>query len=580
MQYLDVVPLRRVPWGLREFTYHVGDTGAQVGDLVWCHFGGHRTAAVAWHAQSKAPDGIVAQTLLTVERTGWTTTPQRSLFDYINGYYATPLPTLLYRYGVVPTTRQRETLGIPRLHLPAATTKLAGVALVEAPPTELITAVGQLVATLSDDGPVLVLCPTRRDVKAVASAIGAVAYDLDDSRTERTATWSRIVNNEVKVVVGTAAAAFLPFPSLGGVVVYREGDPAAKAVEARPLLHLRTLALALAKSYDCTASMADWAPSPAAASWASSSGRLVRLPSPSYSNNITLATPPLLRSPELAAAVREAGDMNRLLIIVPRLGEGGYLRCADCRKAPICPHCERNLPVTSAAQLRCGFCGHLEPVPARCSNCNGTRLQARQPTVSTVARLLRAMRDDGIVGEVSASEITNGDVAVVVSSTAALYQLELHKYARRIALDFDTLLRQPTLEAAPRAYRIARELAAAGSTTIETTEPDHPSLQNLDHWDKFVAAELTERRRYKLPPAVSLVKLSYDGSSRSAVERAGAAMLYQLEQKGVRASGNYLSPGRSPTRRYRWVILVPGLEPPAGLDYSQWTADPDPTDLS
>jgi primosomal protein N' len=580
MQYLDVVPLRRVPWGLREFTYHVGDTGAQVGDLVWCRFGGHRTAAVAWQARERPPDGVAAQSLLSVERTGWTTTPQRSLFDYIANHYATPLPTLLYRYGVVPTTRHRETTDIPKLHLPVATTKLEGVALLEAPPTELIAAVGQLVATFSSNGPVLVLCPTRRDVTAVASAIGAVAYDLDDSRTERTATWSRILNNEVKIVVGTAAAAFLPFTSLGGVVVYREGDPAAKAVEARPLLHLRTVALGLGASYHCSVTVADWAPSPAAASWSGSVGRLVRQHSAAYAANVTLVTPSLLRSLEFTTTVSAANANNRLLVIVPRLGEGGYLRCADCRTVPVCPHCERSLPITSSAQLRCGYCGHIEPVPARCSKCGGTRLQARQSTVATVARLLRAMRDDGIVGEVSADSITNGDAAVVVSSTAALYQLDLTQYAIRIALDFDTLLHQPTLEAAPRAYRVARELAAAGPTTIETAEPNHPSLQNLDHWDRFVAVELAERRRYKLPPAVPQVKLSYDGSNRSVVERAGATMLYQLEQKGVRISGNYLAPGRSRIRRYRWVILVPGLEPPAGLDYSQWTADPDPIDLT
>ncbi len=580
MQYLDVVPLRRVPWGLREFTYAATDSGAQVGDLVWCSFGGHRTAAVAWQQRSRPPEGVAAKPLLGVARAAWTTAPQRQLLDAASARYATPLPTLLYRYGVVPPTRKLRSEELPALRLPPATRTLAGASLLEAPPADLAAATAQLAATLAVGGPVLVLCPTRRDVQAVASACGAVSYDLEDSRTARSATWAAALDGRARVIVGTAAAAFLPFPALAGVIVYREGDPAAKAVEARPLLHLRSLGQMLSDAYGCRMAVADWAASPAAAAWAAAAGRLVRRPSAGYSSNVTLATPPLSRSEAFAATVRSASSSSRLLVIVPRLGEGGLLRCADCRAVPSCPNCDRTLPVASGSQLRCSFCGHAEEVPARCARCGGTRLQARQATVATVARQLRAARGREDVGEVAAGSSVGMDEPVVVSSTAALYQLDLTGFAHRVALDFDTLLRQPTLEATPRAYRVARELAAAGSTTIETSQPEHPCFVNLDHWDRFVARELADRRRFSLPPSVPVAKLSYDAASRSDVERAGGALVYQLGKAGIQAAASYPSPGRSPTRRFRWVVLIPGLEAPAGVDYSHWTIDPDPTDLA
>ncbi len=580
MQYLDVVPLRRVPWGLREFTYSVGCSGALVGDLVWCRFGGHRTAAVAWQERPSPPDGVAAQPLQGVARAAWTTPPQRQLLDRIAGHYATPLPTLLYRYGVVPPSRKLRADDAPALRLPPAVRTLADASLLEAPPADLVAATCQLAATLAVGGPVLVLCPTRRDVEALAAASGAASYDLDDSRTARSATWAAVLDGRAKIVVGTAASAFLPFPALAGVIVYREGDPAAKAVEARPLHHLRTLGQMLCTAYGCRMAVADWAPSPAAAAWAAAAGRLVRRPAPLYSSNVTLATPPLLRSHKFAAAARMASPSGRLLIIVPRLGEGGLLRCADCRTVPSCPNCERSLPVASGARLRCSFCGHAEPVPARCAKCGGARLQAKQATVATVARQLRTARGREDVGEVAAGSSVGMDEPVVVSSTAALYQLDLSAFSHRIALDFDTLLRQPTLEAAPRAYRVARELAAAGPTTVETSQPEHPCFVNLDRWDSFVARELADRRRFSLPPAAPVVKLSYDAPSRSEVERAGDSQVYRLGKAGILAAASYPSPGRSPTRRFRWVILVPGLEPPAGVDYSHWTIDPDPTDLA
>lgn len=580
MAYLDVVPLRRVPWGLREFTYAAGDTGAQVGDLVWCRFGGHRTAAVVWSTRQLPPEGVRAQPIAEVARSPWTTAPQRAAFQAVSERYATPLPTLLYRYGLVPTSRAGAQSTAPSTQLPPTDPKLLGASLVEASPSDLPQATAQLVAQVAARGTALVLCPTRRDVAELAQLVGGLAYDLAESRTERARTWDRVMSGECRVVVGTAAAAFLPFAELGGVVVYHEGNPAAKAVEAKPLLHLLSLAKILGATYRCQVTVADFSPSPAAAAWARDAGRLVRRPpAERYSANVTLVSPPLLRSPKMAGEVRSAKPSSRLLLLVPRLGEGAMLRCADCGSTPACPSCERSLPLASAAQLRCGFCGYLEAVPARCSRCGGTRLQAKRPTVATVAREVRKLRGREDVGEVAAGSLVGSDETVVVSSAAALYQLNLESFALRVALDFDTLLRQPTLEAAPRAYRMVRELAASGPTVIETSLPEHPSLVQLDSWEKFVASQLAERRRFQLPPASPIAKLSLDAAGRDAMERAARSLSAHLSRVGADVVGSCQVPGRSPRRRYRWVTLVRGLEPPAGVDYSQWTIDPDPTDL-
>jgi primosomal protein N' len=591
MRYLDVVPLRRVPWGLGLFTY-CSNESVPPGSLVSCRFSGQLVNAVVWSERADPPEGIKIRAIEAIIETFWLTTKQRQFFDWVSQRYATPLPTLLYLYSLVPVKRARRVDVVTKSSHDIKPTTWVGSSslVVETNPDADKDTTALIAATWSNtDGLVLILCPTIADVRRVASVCNGLEYTMDASRTVRTTAWRAVLAGDVKIVIGTAAAAFLPLANLSGVVVYREADPAAKAIESRPLLHLRTIARQLAEIHSCPLALVDFAPSVEAAQLVKyNSFRMIRQGgSSNYSANLTLAQSPLLQSPQFLEKIEKIlGSSGRILVLVPRLGEAGLLACHDCAFVFTCASCDRAYRVSAARDLRCGFCNHRQEMPMVCLKCHGTNLREKQWTVSRVARHLSSTFTKITVSTFEAVDKTPPISSIIVSTTAALYQLPLFDYALRVFLDFDAVLQQPTLEGTTKAYRILRQLGAAGATIVETRVPEHLVFRTLDHWRDFIRAEGLVRKRFQLPPLTQTIKFSTEGSDRSIVLRRVEQLRDVLRQgKGMTISSSLAVPGRSPRRRFRHVVIInPSqdgqLELIDKIDYSQWTIDPDPSDFS
>lgn len=69
--------------------------------------------------------------------------------------------------------------------------------------------------------------------KKYGQALGFYHQKLSDF--ERVEVWRRIRNNEIKVLVGTRNALFLPFRNLGLIVVDEEHDTAYRPPKSRPI---------------------------------------------------------------------------------------------------------------------------------------------------------------------------------------------------------------------------------------------------------------------------------------------------------------------------------------------------------
>ena len=591
MRYLDVVPLRRVPWGLSLFTYYSNES-VPLGSLVRCRFGGQVINAVVWNQRDAPPSGMRISPIDKIVEVSWLNSKQCEFFDWVSHRYVTPLPTLLYLYSLVPVKRAQPNKVVPKDEktITSATWLDSGSLVIETTP-DVDAKTAALIAKNWNrtTGSVLILCPTIADVHRVAELCVGLEYIMEQSRTVRTGIWRAVLAGEVRIIIGTVAAAFLPFANLSGIVVYREADPAAKAIESRPLLHLRTIAQKLVALHTCPLALVDFAPSVQAALFVkSNSFRMIRHGgNTNYNTNLTLAQPPLLQSPQFLEQFKTLlREKSKILVLVPRLGEAGLLRCHDCAYVFTCASCDRAYRISAAHDLQCGFCGHRQSMPMVCPKCHGANLHEKLWTVSKVSQKLAGAFPQTTLSTFEAIDKEIPIASIVVSTTVALYKLCLSDYALRVFMDFDTVLQQPTLEGTTKAYRILRQLCAAGSTVVETHAPEHLVFKTLDHWRDFIRAELAERRRFKLPPLVPTIKLSTEGADRSTVLRRVEQLRDVLRQgKDITISSSLAVPGRSPRRRFRHVVIInPRLDSQLELldkiDYSQWTIDPDPSDFT
>ncbi|MCU1692043.1 MAG: Primosomal protein, partial [Frankiales bacterium] len=257
-------------------------------------------------------------------------------------------------------------------------------------PTELAAAVQACAA--SGRGAVVVL-PDARDVARVSAALGAVPHvvlSADLGPAERYRRWLAVLRGQVRVAVGTRAAAWAPVADLGLVVVWDDGDdlhaePRAPYCTVRDALVRRahlTGAAALVGGHVRTAEgqlLVD-------SGWAKpleASRTTVRAVAPRVDgvSDDDLARDPLARAARLPAAAfaaaREALARDEpVLVQVPRRGYVPSLACVRDRTSARCGSCAGPLTTSArSAVASCGWCGRLAGDWA-CPACGGRALRA------------------------------------------------------------------------------------------------------------------------------------------------------------------------------------------------------------
>lgn len=598
MLYYDIIPFRRLPWGHKEFTYS-SLVNLPLGTLVQIYFSGQKIHGLVWRSRINSPPGIKIQPIIKVVKELWFTKPQQDFFNWVSQFYATPLSTLLYLFGVIPVQR-----GLPELsdfykkgsHRAISNWQKYKQLVLQIPPVNSVKVIADLCKAWQEDGQLLILCPTIKHVQILQGqlmekfSISVQVFYGQLNRTHLTIVWQQVLKNKNIIIIGTTAAAFLPFNNLKSIIVWPEADSAGKAIESRPLTQMRNLAVELSKIYQTHLGLIDHSPSLEAA-WLAKSKRwpIVQLAAPELQHYLQLYVPPLLKTPSFLTILKKTiNEQKKIIIIAPRLGEGGFLQCQDCSYIFNCPHCQLAYRAITTTTLKCHYCRTTLAVPTACPACRGVNLKTKQLTVNYIIKELSKEFKDKIIGfDAQSLDLPDPTKQLVVATTAALYRLSLEDYSLRVVMGFDVFLQQPQFNATARTYYLLRQLLFCGPTMVETMSAQHKIFNHLNNWSKFVSQELNLRQRFDLPPIKSIIKLSIDATEIKDIEQRTHDLYMALHKiKGLKVNKPLVVPGRSPQRRFRRVILIEGLVDPSRLaqliklDYSQWTLDPDPVDFS
>ncbi|HTL23366.1 MAG TPA: primosome assembly protein PriA, partial [Mycobacteriales bacterium] len=407
-------------------------------------------------------------------------------------------------------------------------------------PVEVATAVRTAVAAGRG---ALVVVPDARDAARVGAAVGELPYvelRADLGPAERYRRWLRVLRGEVRVVVGTRAAAFAPVRDLGLVVLWDDGDdllaePRAPYCHAREVLvhraHLEGTAV-LVGGFARTAEGQLLVES----GWAAelrADREVVRATAPRVvgTSEEDLARDPAAqaaRLPHLAfEAAREALAVGApVLVQVPRRGYVPSLVCQRDRTPARCPACAGPLGATSGhAVASCRWCGRIAG-DWRCPTCEGRQLRASvvgaRRTAEELGRALpgvpvRTSGRDEVLASVPAER------ALVVATPGAEPVAE-GGYGAVLLLDAWALLSRADLRAGEEALR--RWLAAAalarpateGGRVVVVADHALAPVQALVRWDPEGAAarELADRAALGFPPATRMVAVS--GSARAVAD--------------------------------------------------------------
>ena len=334
-----------------------------------------------------------------------------------------------------------------------------------------------------------------------------------------------------RVVLGTRSALFLPFTSLGLIVVDEEQDTSYKQDSPAPRYNGRDTALLLASIFKAKVLLGSATPS-LESLYNVETGRYagVRLTQRYFSS-----PEPEIEIIDTSAEKKKggmAGSFSRKLIeaIIETRREGGQVlilrarrgyspsvQCPSCGWIAKCPRCSVPLIYHSSGRLQCHYCGHSEPFTGLCPEC-GSQLQligAGTQKVEDEARELFpaeniARLDSDAAGEKEIiKDFSEGETGILIGTQMVAKGFDFGNLRLAAVLQADSLLSHPDYRGDEKAFQTLAQLKGRSGRRevpsrfiIQTARPDHPVIKALCEGSssELLRDMLEEREAAMYPP--------------------------------------------------------------------------------
>jgi primosomal protein N' (replication factor Y) len=461
----------------------------------------------------------------------------------------------------------------------------------------------------------LVVLPDKRDVdqldRALTRLLGEGRHarlEADLGPTTRYRNFLAVSRGDVRVAIGTRAAAFAPVHDLGLIVIWDDGDemhaePRAPYPHAREVLAVRAelegaalVAGSWSRSVECAAWLrTGWArPVVADRQVVRDAWPRIQVAATAMGARDDPSAHGRLPSPAWRA-LHDGLKRGPVLVQVPRAGYLPGLACQDCRHPARCGNCHGPLGLPASARVahgpdgaglpECRWCGQVAAA-WRCSTCQGRRLRATTVGVGRTAEELgQAFPGAAVVVPQADGPTPNIPANALVVSTPGIEPAVEGGYAAAVLLDAGRLLERPDLRASEDALRRWLGAAAqvrpssAGGSVIISADPQAPAVQALVRIDPGSQAdrELDERAELGFPPAVVLADVTGTATAVNSLVRTarlpeGTQTLGPTEvlpmpgQEPPKAGKTTKARAKEPVRRHlpRPAPQLAGLEEPAG----------------
>lgn len=479
----------------------------------------------------------------------------------------------------VLTDRQKEVLGeIHRSWLDRPVTLLHGVT--SSGKTEVY--IHLIDYALRDGRQALFLVPeialttqlTARLQRVFGSKV--VIYHSKFSDSERVEIWRRLLSSsEPCVVIGARSSVFLPFSSLGLVIVDEEHEAAYKQQDPAPRYNARDAAIVLASMHGAKTLLGSATPA-VETYWKALQGRfgLVEL-----MERYGGASLPRMELVDMTAA-RKKGEVvgifsnttrslingavsggHQAIIFLNRRGYAPVARCKQCGYVPKCDKCDVSLTYHRRFdKLVCHYCGTPYAVPEVCPACKepaievlgyGTeRIEEEVEGFFPDVPMLRMDLDttrckdgyDRIIDDFS-----QGKAKILVGTQMVTKGLDFANVRVVSVANADTIINFPDFRSSERAFNMLEQVSGRagrkdgeGVVAIQTYSPSHPLFPFLLSHDYigFYNHEIAERERYCYPPFVRIIYLYVKHKDSSCASAAANDMASRLRLLlGNRVSG-------------------------------------------
>lgn len=372
-----------------------------------------------------------------------------------------------------------------------------------------------------------------------------IIYHSRFSDSERVELWRRLLTtHEPIVVLGARSALFMPFASLGLIIVDEEHESSFKQQDPAPRYNARDAAMVLAGMHGAKTLLGSATPA-VDTYYKALIGRfgLVSL-TERYGGSelprveiVDMAKARKKRevsgafSLQLRRLINDAASADRQTILfLNRRGFAPMARCKMCGYVPKCENCDVSLTYHHGIdRLVCHYCGTPYDLPRVCPACREPGLEiigygterieeeiaASFPDIP-VARLDRDTTRNKDDYERIIDEFSAGKDKMLVGTQMVTKGLDFGRVSVVGVINADATINQPDFRSAERAFNMLEQVAGRagrrgddGVVAIQTYTPSHPLFGFLVSHDYvgFYNHEIEERRLYNYPPFTRIINI-------------------------------------------------------------------------
>lgn len=414
------------------------------------------------------------------------------------------------------------------------------------------------------------------------------------SPAARRDSWRAIAQGEARVVVGARSALFLPFLSLGMIVVDEEHDASYKQ-EDGVIYQARDMAVARGRHQKIPVILVSATPS-LETEFNIRQQRYARVHLPSRHGEAKMPQVTLidmrqqklpastwLSEPLKTALISTVARGQQAMLFMNRRGYAPLMLCKACGHRCHCPHCSTFLVLHRArGRMLCHHCGYDTSIPKTCPVCKQENtIIPYGPGVERIAEEARALLPDARIAVMTSDEIntpakaealvmsmTKGEIDILVGTQMIAKGHHFAGLAFVGVMDGDMGLAGGDLRAGERTYQLLHQLAGRagrekikGEVWLQTYMPEHPVMQALVAGDRdhYMALEAEMREAAEMPPYGKLAAIIVEGKNEREVAEF-ARTLVRSSPQNDHSSPLVLGPAPAPLAlmrgKYRYRILI------------------------
>lgn len=402
---------------------------------------------------------------------------------------------------------------------------------------------------ISKSGQTLILVP---EVSAVfeldlPTEIKSVLVSADLSEKDFYDLWFKVRTEEIKVVIGTRRALFLPWSNLQTIIVDDEANPNHKSWDMAPRIQAKEAALMLAHAHGAKCFLTTHTPS--VESWYfakhniytnqdeipvfDTAAELINMNDERRGHNYGFL------SLELEDALKNVGAGD-VFLFINRKGSSTYVGCRDCGYVAKCAKCTRGLVYhENTSTLDCHFCNIKMKMFLTCPKCHGVNMAmygvGTQSLEKELAKNNNLNRLDKKIIRIDSDTVEiydknyQGD-KIIIGTQIALDKINWKNIKLMALVDADSSLFIPEYKVAENLWwqlrSIQAQLNKETKFLIQTGHFEHHVFSCLTKPSRFYGIETMERKTFSYPPFSYLLRL-YNGEKTMELSKAAADQLYR-----------------------------------------------------